>query len=374
MVFQEIVFRVSFPLPELSNFDRAMYTSIDPSQVNGFVRNRSFYWESSVDTNYQYVHRYNKYGFRDSDWKVSKTSDTKRVIFIGDSYVESVMCDTTMTEYFSKVIPSRNIEVMNAGMLGTGLTRYLRLLTDIAPVFRPDVVVICIYANDFKYKQVDIPTHYLTPKRYDTTVPRILELYQQWKRGAPVPFVLNTFPKRLLPKVGEARFAWNGVLEQMMEHAEPNIVAVMNDGTFHHHRINELSREETYLKEKRNLLVPMDYVKYYSEKFHFRPVVVYIPSRNQVTDSYLQYEYDLCNSCTSVKTLTGSEYNQNQKLLMEACYRVGIPFLDLSHYLGVQESMGNRLYWNYDGHLNEKGTRLVAEKIYRWEGFPKFTE
>lgn len=363
-VLQEIVFRLCFPLPELSNFDRGLYTVLNEEKARGYVRNRTYFWQSTADTPKKYIHSYNGYGFRDSDWNVDKIEGTDRVLFVGDSYVESVMSDTTMTEYFRACSSSGSLEVMNAGMLGTGVSRYLKLLSDMVPIFQPDAVVLVIYANDFENERTDIPTHYKNPEFYNRLIPRIVELYNQWRSGASVPFRWLQVPKPLFPNENDDAFAWKSILNEIPNHADQHLVKAMKAGTFNHYRMNELHREESYLKRKREMLVPMDYLRFYSSKFNFKPIVVYIPSRNQITDNYRSYELALCKSCDSSISLTDSVYNENQRLLGAACKKVGIPFINLSTVMATQERLGNHLYWNYDGHLNEEGTRLVAQTVY----------
>ena len=258
LAFQEAILRVFFPLPELSNFDRGMYTVVDEAKVNGFVRNRAYFWESSVDTSHRFNHYYNRYGFRDKEWRVNRNSNQTRILFVGDSYVESVMSDSTLTQYFKAMNPNE-LEVMNAGMLGTGISRYLKLFTDMAPIFRPDVVVMVVYANDFMYDEVQLPTHYLSEEYYDEWKPRVVELFQQWQRGAPVPFRLSTVVgSHSFQKQEKEGFSWNTQLQEMNNHATADLVKAMQEGTFNHHRLNEFIREERYLRKRRNLLVPMD--------------------------------------------------------------------------------------------------------------------
>ena len=68
--------------------------------------------------------------------------------------------------------------------------------------------------------------------------------------------------------------------------------------------------------------------------------------------------------CDRSLSLTDSVYNQNQFLLGKSCEKVGIPFSNLSDFVQNHEQNGNSMYWNYDGHLNERGTRLIAHEIY----------
>ena len=363
---QELIFRFCFPLPELSNFDRGLYAVEKEDLATGFVRNRNFYWQSSVDTAHRFVHKYNMYGFRDGEWIIRKSAK-QRILFAGDSYVESVMSELNLAEYFfSAAGDPAEIEVMNAGMLGIGFTKYLRLMTDMAAIFNPDVLVLVVYSNDFMDKEVNVPSHYKSAVYYDLRKPRTMELFQQWKLGTPVPLRWQWSARPLFAKAGEPGFVWNDFLSSMTDHSEHFLVDAMKAGTFNHHRLNEIKREAFYLSNHHSYETVMDYMRYCSRKFNFEPMVVYIPSRNQITDNYLKYEFQLCKTCEPEMTLTDPVYNQNQINLKNACELSDIPMLDLSDFIRKQERLGNQLYWNYDGHLNEKGTMLIGEEIYRF--------
>lgn len=367
LIFQEVFFRICFPLPELSNFDRGLYAVKKEEQASGYVRNRAYYWESRVDTPYKFIHQNNGYGFRDKKWKVEKQNNKKRVLFIGDSYVESVMADSTLTEYYLSASSQTDLEVMNAGMLGIGFAHYLRLLTDMVPLFEPDQVVLVVYSNDFMDQKITIPLNYKSPAYYPVLRPRVLELFYQYKHGTPVPFRWQPNALPYFAKVGEPDFVWNDFAHLMTDHADFVLVEAMKAGTFNHHRLNEIKREAFYLAKHHDFGIPMDYLRYYSSKFNFKPIVVYIPSRNQITDNYLNYEFDLCKTCDQNMTLQDSIYNQNQINLKLACEESKIPFLDLSAFIRMQEANNNHLYWNYDGHLTDKGTKLVANQIFEFQ-------
>lgn len=354
-----------FPLPELSNFDRSIYINGSDSITGSFIRNRAFYWESSLDTAFKFARTYNEYGFSDHKWRVAKNLGEKRILVIGDSFVESVMSNKTLTQYLEES-EDENLEVMNAGMLGTGISRYLGLMTDMASIFKPDEIVLVIYGNDFMYAEIAIPEHYSTPEYYNTWTPRVWELMNQYLKGNAVPFGLSLSAKPLIKKSGDQGFPWNSDSRILAKETSKPIASSMANGTFNSYRLCEVMREERYLQKKMDCLVAMDYFKYCSEKFGFKPFVVFIPSRNQITDHYLPYEYELCRSCDRTMSLTDSGYNKNQKSLASNCRQLGIPFLDLSETIADHEKQGNHLYWNYDGHFNDSGTRVAAEAIREW--------
>jgi hypothetical protein len=144
----------------------------------------------------------------------------------------------------------------------------------------------------------------------------------------------------------------------------------MKKGEYNPFRVNYLVEEEQSLKKIPKLGETIPYLKYISEKFNFEPVVVYIPSRNQVTNYYFPYEKELClPSINDSIDLTKPEYQVHQQFLKDQCKEYGIKFIDLTETIKEKESAGNHLYWNYDEHMRAKGYKLVGEKIWaNWQG------
>jgi hypothetical protein len=87
-LFQEALFRFSFPVAEIRNLDRAIFWNVNPNNPElQYKRNRAKYWQSSVDTSATFLHEMNLYGFRDEEWTVEKSAGKQRVLFIGDSFI-----------------------------------------------------------------------------------------------------------------------------------------------------------------------------------------------------------------------------------------------------------------------------------------------
>ncbi len=365
-VIQELVFRVAFPLPELSNFDRRAFVLETDVAGSGMVRNRSYYWQSLPDTNHRFYVRYNGYGFRDSEWKVKKATGKRRCMFVGDSFVEGIMAeqDQTIPEYFKKASSEKNLEIMNAGMLGTGMKQYLQFVADAVPIFRPDVVFLVVYANDFTSERVAIPEFNLEEEYYSGLTPRLIELLTQLKRDEPIPFVMSSADNKMLPDTESPNFPWENRIEEMYLHADSNLVEYMLKAELNPYRLNQSIRDERMFREPCNFLVPMDFFRYYSEKFDFEPVVVFIPSRNQITDKYGEYDFRLGKKLKPILSLTAEEYQKNQKHLKQVCNRLGLKFIDLTSEIKRHELNGNHLYWNYDDHMRAKGYKIVGETLF----------
>ena len=88
LLFQEVLFRWLFPLPELRDFNRSNYMH-PPRGVAEIapLRYECHTFQSYPDTVYRFAHHLNGYGFRDKEWRVKKKKGKKRIVFIGDSFV-----------------------------------------------------------------------------------------------------------------------------------------------------------------------------------------------------------------------------------------------------------------------------------------------
>lgn len=365
LLLQEIVLRLVFPLPELSNFDRAQFVPKKNEFQGGFVRNKSFEWWSLPDTSAPFQLNYNKYGFRDDDWQVGKPQPKKRVMFVGDSFVEGIMVDNdqTIPRFFEISKPAGSIETMNAGMLGTGVQEYLQFIADAVPIFQPDVVMMVIYANDFTSESVSIPSHNLAEEYFDRTTPRLFELLKQNRQGNPVPSIFRFSSPTVLPDSAQPTYPFATRIAEMYNHADSTIVSAMLRARFNPYKLNEIIRMERALREPCNLLVPLDFFKFYSEKHSFEPVVVFIPCRHQVTDNYLEFEYAVSKRFDRTIRLTDSKYQLNVELLKRNCHELGLKLIDTSDTLKQMEIEGLHTFWNYDDHMRVEGYHAVGQFV-----------
>lgn len=367
-IIQEVVFRVSFPIPELSNFDRALFV-LKADQKGQFVRNKSFAWWSLPDTSAPNHIDYNMYGFRGDEWKLKRSRNKKRIMFVGDSFVEGIMAPSAQTipEAFRSSAKNQEIEVMNAGMLGVGMQEYLQFIADAVPIFRPNVVFLVVYANDFTSNDIQIPAFNLAEKHFDRSKPRAVELLTQYREGNPVPFRKSLSRKKLLPNKEDPSFPFKGKVDKMYLHADSALVEKMCKAEFNPYKLNEMFRSEKELREVADFTIPIDFFRYYSEKYKFEPIVVYIPARNQVTDYYLQFDHRSSLKFNRALTFTSPMYNRNQQLLQESCKSLGVTFMDLTDVVKNEESVGNHLFWNFDDHMRGKGYQIIGEELYeRW--------
>ncbi len=367
LLAQEIIFRICFPLPELSNFDRINYMLLDDSGKRyRHLRDQKWYWQSSPDTNAIFYHNMNRYGFRDTEWPVSKKAGRSRILMIGDSFVEGIMAQQqeTIIDGFKQAAGPDKYEVWNGGMMGAGLSSYLQLAADMLPIFQPDHVFLFISANDLSQKPVTIPELHLSPEYFNPWKPRIWEIMEQLSNDSPIRFRWINVAKPYIPSVKAASNPWQKREAQLKGHVTPLLETAMKAGTYSPFRTNNIFNEERIFQLPPNLGDALPFFAYFCEKFGAKPVVIYIPSRNQVSTYYFPFEKELClQKCLETVDLTTPKYQIHQATLARACQAQQIPFIDLTHTIRNYEQKGTHLYWNYDDHMKAKGYLLMGKTV-----------
>lgn len=370
-VLQEVTIRYLFPLPEIENFDRSSYIKLDKSDSSRpYARHQTWHWQSSADTSAVFEHVMNRYGFRDKEWAIEKDENVPRFLFVGDSFVEGVMAKQgeTIAEGFTQTADNQSIDIINAGILGVGLSEYLQLTADMVPIFKPDYVVFCIYANDLGKNAPIIPSHYLEPTFFNPYKPRVVEIIHQAKTHGPVP-IRWTDSKALLPKVPSPNNPWTNKTAELSPQVTPQLAKAMQAGTFNPYRINGILLEEKYLKQAPALGEAIPFLQYTCSTFNTKPIIVYIPSRNQVTQYYYPFEKESSlQAFHDSLDLTTSLYQRHQRVIAAQCKQFQVPFIDLTPFIRQEESQGNHLYWNYDEHMKGRGYMLIGKAIRKqWE-------
>lgn len=370
LAVQEVALRIIFPLPEIKNLDRISY--MESGKEGGrYTRNETRFWQSSPDTTAIFEHEMNRYGFRDKEWKVAKTEGKKRVLFIGDSFVEGIMAeqDATIPAGFEEQVGPDQYEVFNAGMVGQGLDAYLQLAADLIPIFKPDVAILCIYANDPGQSEPAVPQYYLEPEYFNLYSPRFLTLLRESRQRGPLRAIWDGSSRAYLPSVPTPANPWTHNETALSPHVETEIAVEMKRGKFNPFRTNALAKEARFLKLPPKLGETIPFFQYTCQQNQAQPLVVYIPGRNQVTTSYYAYERKFCRiDCPDSLDLTRPEYQLHQRTIAGQCQRFGIPFIDLSPLIREEENKGNHLFWQYDEHMKGKGYLLLGKAIAeRWK-------
>ena len=367
-VLQEVAFRLVFPIPEVSNFDRVKYMELNNHHAEeAYTRNHTWNWQSSLDTNHVYTHYMNLYGFRDHQWEIDKPENKKRIMFFGDSFVEGMMAeqDEKITDYFAQKDSIKAFEIMNAGVGGSGLDAHLQLTADIIPMLKPDIAILCLYANDMGKREPIVPTHFLEPEYYNPYLPRIAEYFKQINYHGSLLPRWGGNERGYFLAVPDSSNPWTRFADLFAKNINKKIGKEMKQAKMNPFLINKFAKEEARLKLPPLLGQTVPFFKYICDQNQTIPVIVYLPSRNQVTKYYYPFEKEMTFGFpTETFDLTQPQYNIHQVELAKQCIRFQVPFMDLTQLVKAEETEGNHLFWNYDQHMKPKGYKLLGEKIF----------
>jgi peptidoglycan/LPS O-acetylase OafA/YrhL len=125
-----------------------------PTRVYGLKSNKTTHLKYN---NYDYILKTNSYGLASPEILADKAdSDIYRILVIGDAfampegmeYERSFPC--LLEKDLQKKYPGKKIQVVNAGVTGYGPMEESAQLSELCPVFKPDLVVYEFFINEFE--------------------------------------------------------------------------------------------------------------------------------------------------------------------------------------------------------------------------------
>ena len=116
------------------------------------IRPSSEFWHTSVDGQWRFVT--NNRGLRDTrNFPYEKPTGVVRVLSLGDSHTQGyeVRQEATFSSVLERYLKAHSVEaqVLNAGVSGFSTAEELAYLVSEGYKYKPDVVVVGFYANDF---------------------------------------------------------------------------------------------------------------------------------------------------------------------------------------------------------------------------------
>lgn len=111
------------------------------------------FWHTSADGSWKFIT--NAQGFRDvEDYSYEKPDGVLRVLSLGDSQTQGfeVRQDQTFSEISERFLKEHGFkaQVFNTGISGFGMAEQLAFLENEGIKYKPDVVLVGFYANDFE--------------------------------------------------------------------------------------------------------------------------------------------------------------------------------------------------------------------------------
>lgn len=108
-------------------------------------------WQS-----YDYMVTSNSLGFPGPEYPVARAPGSLRVLTVGDAFTSAEGVDTDkawprlLEVRLRQALKRDDIEVLNFGITGYGPNQYAAVVSRYAPVYRPDVIIVAMFVNDFE--------------------------------------------------------------------------------------------------------------------------------------------------------------------------------------------------------------------------------
>jgi hypothetical protein len=185
--------------------------------------------------------------------------------------------------------------------------------------------------------------------------------------GRAVPRRWHAPPFAFLPAAPDPRNPWSDGRRagRLAAFVAPELARAIREGRFNPALTDFLAWFRTSLAREVTLDAHLAPLGAHARGAGARLFVVYVPTKNQVSDRYLEFQARYTRP-EDVRSLLGPEYQRHAARLGESCAALGLPFLDLTPALREAEAAGGPLYWDYDDHLRPAGYALAAERVHSW--------
>ena len=145
----------------------------DPQEVTGWGErpslqpDRAFGWKLRPNASnrlrwlsYDYVMKANSLGFPGPEYPAARTPNSLRILVTGDAFTSAEGVDTdrawprVLERDLAARLPGRQVEVLNFAVTGYGPNQYAAVVDSFATVYRPDLILIGFFGNDFLDVQI----------------------------------------------------------------------------------------------------------------------------------------------------------------------------------------------------------------------------
>jgi lysophospholipase L1-like esterase len=382
LVGQEGCFRVLFPLPEVTGFNRVRYQILargDPRSRSllerGLVYDR-LRFESEPD-GFSEVHQLNLYGFRGSDFAIAPPGYGRRILVVGDSVVEGPGApdSATLPSAFARRLARDGVraEVINLGVAGAQLHHSVPLARDAIALLKPTDVIFVLSSNDVPAppypKELDLPAPRFRRSEGLWWMPRGVELVLRLANHEPI---YRRWPHAAVPiffPVPDPSNPWTRVKERPPK-LDPALHRAMTEGKLNPWIIEQpeatpLMLSHDFARAGGSPRLYLNRVAASCRSANARLIVAYVPFSGVASRRYAPSLVKLGMDRTVAEALaTDPRYRGQNAILAEVCHELRLPLADTTESLTRVEAEGTQLYWDFDGHPRPAGYAVIAQHIY----------
>lgn len=315
--------------------------------------------KNRCDDNSLLRYKTNNYGARDIERSLKNTTNKKRIIFLGDSFIEGVMVNTS--NRCSDILEKEtNNEHLNFGINGTSPIDYYLIYKSLAKKFEHNIVIIGVLpANDFEHysdgDEVGLirfpiyrPYWKNTNNHYDLkySLASVNQAYGSLAIYNKPKEIFHTkdsiYQSLSVGKKIKGQFIANSYLLKLVaEIGKKNTIE----------RFNQTSVFENYPKDKWAIF-SYSLKKLIQEAKGKQVILLTIPTLKDV------------------QLFQKNHKNTLSAQMEEFCNQNRVNYIDLLPYFNKIKNP-NELYVECDGHWNEKGEKLAAEILLKHPTYRK---
>jgi lysophospholipase L1-like esterase len=355
--------------------------------------NPANYHERRVNIEYAYEFQTNGQGLREREIPLQRPLGVSRIFVAGDSFTEGVGVaqDQTFVTVLEKELQARGkaVQTINGGLDGAGPREYGRLFLEVGVRYRPDVLLLSVYANDVSDTPAEAAAADLERARPHRTGIKAA-LHRAWPRIYTLLLNLHygriqresTRPRDLIDAV--SRHARRlGIppsdIDAWKARLPAELTAAANEGRFNGYVLSHgLLRRDWWTDALdlgsaqaearfRAMLTLLAAVAERSRRLGITPALVFLPSRLQYDCSL--YEPGATNLWRQVGIHVRPEWclgeTPLQLRLRTWAAQEGLPLLDLTDRFR-HAIRGSPLTWTLDEHWTPEGHRVAASAIAEW--------
>ena len=340
--------------------------------------------ERRENLEFDYVFATNSQGLRSEEVASVKESKSRRVLVVGDSFVEGfgVAQNETFTSQLSQQYQNEGIEFINAGLSGQGPLKYEAVVKAFSSRLDADAILLCLFANDLA--DMALPPGYRWYEKLAVTVwPNLAGLAKTLKHRGNSPSPQKSDRKIDFVDSVVAAASSRGIEDQLIEQWQTGLKPewveaadnlhisgpILSFGLLNPQFWSEsIDIDTSEAQEKwqlmRNTLIDIATFARENEK---ELAVVYIPS-------VFQYDIESFNDSRpwpALGSVLRKEWldgqSEIQARLSELMQRQNTHFLDLTPALRKQvvQNEGS-LNFHLDEHFNSAGHTFTAKTIDNW--------
>lgn len=340
---------------------------------------------------FEYEFETNGAGLRYRELAPVPAAGERRVFVVGDSYTEGWgiasgdrFSDLLEREFSSPAAP---VAFINGGLAGASPLTYARLFRYVGLGFRPNGVLICLFANDPSDTRADQGAEDIEPEVLRSPLHRMAyglwpRLYWMTKRvkaradsawqRTPRDFVTAVSQEARRTGIPDSRIQqWQvAVGPKLIDAATHGMVnpILLSTGLLHPIEYSEgLELDTPHAERKWRALT--SFLSAIVEDAHVNGVevaIIYLPTRFQY-DAWSQTEEDpevAAGTRVRAQWLIKPAELENQ--LVKWTLDRQVPFLDLTPAFRAAIRTRGTLNWRIDSHWNSEGHRVAAEAIAAW--------